>query len=83
MLATQSRNSEDLRTIGGLFFNCCHELRDIQFYEAIQIILDLLKNALYEKFSLTKEQINSFLDYFISTLPAFIKERLVFLSCES
>ena len=83
MLSTQSRNNEDLRTIGGLFFNCCDELQDIQFFEAIQIILELLKDALQEKFSLTKEQINSFLDYFISTLPAFIKEKLVFSSCES
>ena len=83
MLSTQSRNNEDLRTIGGLFFNCCDELQDIQFFEAIQVILELLKNALQEKLSLTKEQINSFLDYFISTLPTFLKERLVFLSCES
>jgi len=83
MLSTQSRNNEDLRTIGGLFFNCCDELQDIKFIEAIQVILGLLKNALQEKLSLTKEQINSFLDYFISTLPAFLKERLVFLPCES
>ena len=83
MLSTQSRNNEDLSTIGGLFFDCCDELQDIQFFEAIEIILELLKNALQEKLSLTKEQINSFLDYFISTLPTFIKERLVFLSCES
>ncbi|MBU3177163.1 IS4 family transposase, partial [Clostridium estertheticum] len=74
---------EDLRTIGGLFFNCCDELQDIQFFEAIQVILSLLKNALQEKLSLTKEQINSFLDYFIATLPLYIKERLLILSCES
>ncbi|MBU3146999.1 transposase, partial [Clostridium sp. CF012] len=45
MLSMQSRNNEDLRTIGGLFFNCCDELQDIQFFEAIQVILSLLKNA--------------------------------------
>ena len=83
MLSMQSRNNEDLRTIGGLFFNCCDELQDIQFFEAIQVILSLLKNALQEKLSLTKEQINSFLNYFIATLPLFIKERLMILSCES
>ena len=83
MLFTQSRNNEDLRTIGGLFFDCCDELEDIQFFKVIQIILELLKNALQDELSLTKERINSFLDYFISTLPVFIKERLVFLSCES
>lgn len=79
MLSIESRNNSDVRTVGGLFYHCCDELQDIQFFEAIQIILDLLKSALYEKLSLTKEQINSFLDYFISTLPTFIKEKLAFL----
>lgn len=60
MLSTQSRNNEDLRTIGDLFFNCCDELEDIQFFEVIKIILELLKNALQEKLSLTKESFSCF-----------------------
>lgn len=83
MLAIESRNNSDLRTVGGLFYHCCDELEDIKFLEAIQVILDLLKSALYEKLSLSKTQINEFLDYFISTLPSFIKEKLAFLVCES
>lgn len=79
MLAMESRNNTDFRTVGGLFYHCCDELEDIKFFEAIQIILDLLKAALYEKLSLTKTQINDFLEYFISTLPSFIKEKLAFL----
>ncbi|KYH30050.1 transposase DDE domain protein [Clostridium tepidiprofundi DSM 19306] len=79
MLSIESRNNTDIRTVGALFYYCCDELQDIQFFDAIQLILDLLKSALYEKLSLTKEQINSFLDYFISTLPTFIKEKLAFL----
>ncbi len=83
MLAIESRNNSDLRTVGGLFYHCCDELEDIKFLEAIQVILNLLKSALYEKLSLSKTQINEFLDYFISTLPSFIKEKLAFLVCES
>ena len=79
MLAMESRNNTDLRTVGGLFYHCCDELEDIKFFEAIQVILDLLKCALYEKLALTKTQVNDFLDYFISTLPSFIKDKLAFL----
>ncbi|WP_099192871.1 IS4 family transposase [Tepidibacter mesophilus] len=79
MLAMESRNNTDLRTVGGLFYHCCDELEDIKFLEAIQVILDLLKCALSEKLTLTKTQINDFLDYFISTLPSFIKDKLAFL----
>ena len=61
MLSTQSRNNEDLRTIGGLFFNCCDELQDIQFFEAIQVILELFKNALQEKLSHDKNTNRSFI----------------------
>ncbi len=79
MLAMESRNNTDLRTVGGLFFHCCDEIQDIKFFEAIEIMLDLLKNALYEKLTLTKTQINDFLDYFISKLPSYIKDKLAIL----
>lgn len=79
MLAMESRNNTDLRTVGGLFFHCCDEIQDIKFFEAIKIMLDLLKNALYEKLTLTKTQINDFLDYFISKLPSYIKDKLAIL----
>jgi hypothetical protein len=83
MLAVENRNNKDWRTVGALFYQCCDELQDIQFIDAIQLIIDLLKNALYDKLMLSKEQISQFLDYFIAALPAFIKEKLVLLFCES
>lgn len=83
MLSVESRNNTDARTIGNLFYHCCDELSDIQLIEAIQLIIDLLKNALAEKLCLDKTTISEFLDYFISSLPCFIKEKMVFLSCES
>lgn len=84
MLAVENHNNnKDWRTVGALFYQCCDELQDIQFVEAIQLIIDLLKFALYDKLMLSKEQISEFLDYFIASLPAFIKEKLVLLSCES
>jgi hypothetical protein len=43
MLSIENRNNKDLRTIGGLFYQCCDELQDIQFCEALQLIIDTLK----------------------------------------
>jgi hypothetical protein len=83
MLAVENRNNTDLRTIGALFYYCCDELEDIKFLEALQLIIDALKIALQEKLFLTKETINEFLDYFVSSLPNYIKAKLSVASCES
>jgi hypothetical protein len=83
MLAVENRNNTDLRTIGALFYYCCDELEDIKFLEALQLIIEALKIALQEKLFLTKETINEFLDYFVSSLPDYIKAKLPVTSCES
>ena len=83
MLAVENRNNTDLRTIGALFYYCCDELEDIKFLEALQLIIEALKTALQEKLFLTKETINEFLDYFVSSLPDYIKAKLSVTSCES
>lgn len=83
MLAVENRNNTDLRTIGALFYYCCDELEDIKFLEALQLIIEALKTALQEKLFLTKETISEFLDYFVSTLPDYIKVKLSVASCES
>lgn len=43
MLSLKNRNSKDLRTVGGFFYQCCDELQDVQFYEALQILIPTLK----------------------------------------
>ncbi|ETI89725.1 MAG: Transposase family protein, partial [Clostridium butyricum DORA_1] len=49
MLSIENRNNQDLRTIGGLFYHCCDEMQDVKFCEALQLIIDTLKNVLNEK----------------------------------
>ena len=83
MLAVENRNNTDWRTVGALFYHCCDELQDIQFLEAIQLIIDALKNAFQQKLMLSKTLISEFIDYFIDLLPVFLKEKLSLLSCES
>ena len=42
MLAVENRSNTDWRTVGAWFYYCCDELQDIQFIEAIQLIIDVL-----------------------------------------
>nr|WP_132248354.1 transposase [Marinisporobacter balticus] len=83
MLALEKRKNEDFRTLGNIFYYCCDELDDIHFACALQLIIDILKDALQDKLFLSKQQISEFIDFFISRLPDFFKEKMVFLSCES
>ncbi|WP_102398663.1 IS4 family transposase [Haloimpatiens massiliensis] len=83
MLTLESRKNNDVRTIGGFFYQCCDELQDVKFCEVMNLIIDILKNVLTEKLLLSKDIIDSIIDSFIAALPCYIKEKLVFLSCES
>lgn len=83
MLSIENRNNKDLRTIGGLFYQCCDELQDIQFCESLQLLIETLKNVLKENLILSKEIIDSIIDCFIEALPCYIKEKLSLFSCES
>jgi hypothetical protein len=79
----QLRAGKDPRTIGNLFYVSCDELRDISLLESLQKILTLLKQALQSRFQLAEQETKSLIDYFISGLPTFLKERLAFCRCES
>ena len=83
MLSVENRNNKDLRTFGPLFHCCCDELQDIKYLEAMQIIIDVLKHAMQEKLFLSKQQISEFIEYFMSSLPTYIKEKLMLCSYES
>lgn len=83
MLALESRNGEDPRTIGGLFYSCCDELQDISLAEALQKLLSLLEKFLDEQLQLAEDEIRKLIDYLISNLPPFFKERLAVCCCES
>lgn len=78
MLALESRNERDPRTIGNLFYICCDELQDITFTESLFLLFEKLKDSLRNFLSLTGQQLNEFLDQFISSLPSYFKARLQF-----
>lgn len=77
MLAISSREEEDPKTIGQLFYVCCDEVEDIRFTEALLMILELLGSMLAEDFLLDDEQIQQFLDRFFNNLPNFLRKSLL------
>ena len=83
MLAFESRSGEDPRTIGNLFYICCDEMQDISLVEALQRIFSLMEHFLEEQLQLAVAEIRKLINYLISNLPSFFKERLVVCYCES
>jgi hypothetical protein len=76
ILALEKRQNEDPRALGELFFLCYDEVADIQFSEALELILSLLRSVLEESLFLTSEQINKLLDSFVLKLPEHFKAKM-------
>lgn len=76
ILAVEKRQNEDPRTLGEIFYLCYDEIAEIQFSEAFEIILSLLRNVLEEVLFLTTEQISQLIDAFILKLPDCFKHLL-------
>ncbi len=76
MLSLESRNNQDPRTLGNLFYICCDEIQDISFTQAVLLILDLLKRSLIDFLLLSEQKVNEFLDHFCASLSVLFKKRL-------
>ena len=83
MLALETRNSKDNRTFGGLFYQCCDEMKDFSFIQSLLVLIDLLKNAIQECTVLSEDKIQEILSFFMDSLPKIFKEKLGILTCES
>ncbi len=83
MLAVEKRRSEDILTIGGLFYYCCNEVQDMKFIEALMLLIEILREGLRRLFNLSENKIEEFISNFIASLPLFIKGKLKVSMCES
>ena len=83
LLTLESRESQDPRTLGELFYICCDELDDIQFASALLLLIELFKSAVQEVLVLTEEKFQELFDKFLSSLPKYIKGLLSISLCES
>jgi hypothetical protein len=83
MLEIESRNEEDPRTIGNLFYVCCDELEDIKLIYSLRLILSILRECIEEFCVVSKEEIGILFDLFLKRLPIPYKRLFGFLDCES
>ncbi len=80
MLELIKRTNADPRTLGTLFHAVCDELRQINFTEALALLLKLLEDTLNSVIGLCKEQVQLLIEQFVETLPRAFKERLLLLA---
>lgn len=76
MLALESRNSKDPRTIGDLFFYVCDEIEDIKFSTSLMLVRELLRKILNENPIISEEIAHQIMDEFILALPTVWKQKL-------
>jgi len=79
MLDLSRRTTADPRTLGSLFYAVCDEMRQIEFTEALSLLLTLLEETLHNILGLCKEQVQPLIEHFAETLPRTFRERLLLL----
>ena len=76
MLSLESRESNDIRSLGELFVYISDEMADVTWLQALQMLLQLFRSTLSETAELTEEKINELVDNFLDTLPSLLKNLL-------
>ena len=77
MLELVKRTNSDPRTLGNLFYAVSDELRQINFTEALALLLKLLEETLNCVVGLCKEQVQQLIERFVESLPGAFRERLL------
>jgi hypothetical protein len=83
LLSWQNRCSKDERTLGGMFYELCDEINELDWAVALQQLIELLGDALEKSSKKFKKLIKSQLQQWFAGLPNYIKVYLPDLSCES
>jgi hypothetical protein len=80
MLAIESRESQDDRSIGGLFYCCCDEMEDVKLAQSLMLLIDALRQALHELPVISQEVANQIMDLFIAAIPLALRQKLQLVS---
>lgn len=83
VLSWQNRCSTDQRTLGGLFYELCDEISDLDWAIALQQLIELLEDTFKESNKKIQKLIKRQLQQWISGLPNYIKAYLPISVCES
>jgi len=83
ILSWQNRCSTDERTLGGMFYELCDEVSDLDWAVALQQLIELLEDALKMSNKKVQKLIKSQVQHWIAELPNYIRAYLPISVCES
>ena len=83
LLSWQNRCSMDDRTLGGMFYELCDEINELDWAVVLQQLIELLEDALQKTNKRIKKLIKSQIQQWVAGLPRYIMAYLPNLSCES
>ena len=69
LLSLEQRRKIDKRSIGELFYVSCDELQDLQYMDALVMVLKKLVSMITEKWLFLENELNAMLDSFLQNLP--------------
>ena len=69
LLSLEQRRKVDKRSIGELFYVSCDELQDLQYMDALIMVLKKLVSMITEKWLFLEKELNAMLDSFLENLP--------------
>ena len=76
LLAVEQRENRDMRSLGELFYLSVDELPDIQYMDALRLILARFAELIQKKTVLEENEVLKLLDAFIEELPSLWKYSL-------
>ena len=83
VLSWQNRCNTDQRTLGGLFYDLCDEVNELDWAVALHQLIEILQDALKKTNKMAKKLIQSQVQNWIDGLPTYIKAYLPISLCES
>jgi hypothetical protein len=83
VLSWQNRCHTDQRTLGGLFYDLCDEVNELDWAVALQHLIELLQDVLKKTNKQTQKLLKSQLSQWLADLPSYIRAYLPDLVCET
>jgi hypothetical protein len=82
VLSWQNRCNTDERTLGGIFYELCDEVNELDWAFALQQLIEILEDVLKKSNKKIKKLMQSQLQHWMATLPNYIKAYLPISICE-
>jgi hypothetical protein len=76
LLSIENRDNKDDRTAGGIFYDLCAEIENINLAQSLSLLLDLLAQSLRDELFLASDAIDGVIENFMNLIPSYLKRRL-------